>query len=547
MADTETANTPAAESTDSSPSVVEQSAAGVSGDQNQSAGEFDSDVSIPSIEADPWADLGKETTEETVTDDDAKTADTKVEPAEAVKTEDKPAEEKAADEEEKSIEDRVLEEAFGEKKPDDEPKQEESKEPTDKELDEADPQEMIKAQKNAKSEAWAERNFKRAEVIREFAYSDKPIAEIAGKFKELNESRYAELSQTAAHELVDANPEATFQRAFSVAMYQRFPFWDPKTAPIPTLESVIQGITNPSANDNGKGEHPDVAYPIGFAEKAKDLDAALGFDWRDPANDGEFYDGRELAMAKVLREAEVEMKALAEKQKPVEKQDEKPPEPKAQESQSKYTPEQQENIRVELDKSVNEYRSTVEAKILPWIAKNTGLEVSPEDTPEIKAFKENLMLHYRGTDYQRANNQPSDFEAFATMESSVAGQLEEVYTRVVDMKLQATVAAQEGRSADAAKYQAEAESERVTIINLLGVANNEFKAKRIAPNLKLIGTLSTSLSHKSQEASRRVEVTSSGGEPAPSPAPLKQYDTADDIWGSMVDEAREDDRLRASA
>jgi hypothetical protein len=542
MADDATVNAPATESTDAAPPVVDQSVADVSDSQSQSAGVPKSDAFDSSIEADPWADMSKETP-----DDTAQTTDQQAEPeksAEAVKTEEAPKEEK-------SIEEQVLEEAFGDNPPETPAKDEKPKGPkdfTDEELDTADPEAMIEAQKTAQGKAWAARNARRAEVVKEFAYSEKPITEIATNLRQLNETRYTELAQHAAHELVDANPEATFQRAFIVSVLKANPYADPSKVKVPTLESVING-TFAQQNGHQPAAQGDAADPLAaFAEQTKELDTMLSFDWRDPANDDQFYDQRELAMAKVLREAEKNVKAFAQATKPPEQKEEKPPEQQPQNGQqSKYTPEQQEEIRGDLDKGIKAYRSEIDAKILPYIAKNTGLEISTDDTPEIKAFKENLMLHYRGTDYQRANDIPSDFEAFATNESSVADQLNEVYTRIVDLKLKEVVAAREGRKADVEKFRKDAEDERVNVINLFGVANREFKARRIDPHLKVIGKLSTSLTQKTTEASRRVEVTSNGGEPPASRPPVKNFATAEDVWEDMAESAKEDDRLRAAA
>lgn len=550
MPDEATVNDQAAGTPIASPSDQGQSAADVSNTADQSAGTQESDVFNPSLEADPWADLGKETTDETVKTDD-KAADKKADEPdkkdEAAATEKKPADEpKKETEAEKSLEDQVLEEAFGDKKPDDDTKKPD--EPAKEEdLDKLDPKEMIERQRNAQAKSWAERNAKRAEIVKDFQYSDKPITEIATKFKELNEGRYTEFAQHAAHELVDANPDATFQRAYVVSMMKRNPYFDPKTAVIPTLEQVIAGNFG-QQNGNGTNAAPDASAGTqpNLVELTKELDATLGFDWRNPANDHETYDERELMMVKTLRTLESQAKADAAKL--VQQQQQQPTEKaKELEKPQGVSDEKKAEISGELNKTVIDYRTQIEAKVLPWIAKNTGLEISKDDTPEITAFKENLMLHYKGTDYQRANNIPSDFETYATTESTVAPQLEEVWTRIIDVQLKETLARMEGKTADAQKFHAEAEAERVSVITLLAQANKEFKTKRIDPHLTLLGTLSTSLTQKSHEASQRIEVVSNGGDVSRSPAPAKNHATADDIWNSMTEEAAEEDRLRQAA
>jgi hypothetical protein len=68
---------------------------------------------------------------------------------------------------------------------------------------------------------------------------------------------------------------------------------------------------------------------------------------------------------------------------------------------------------------VNGFRSSIETKILPYIAKNTGLEVTKDDTPEVAAFKERKFALYTGDEFERSQGLPSRFETFAYERSSV--------------------------------------------------------------------------------------------------------------------------------
>ena len=166
-----------------------------------------------------------------------------------------------------------------------------------------------------------------------------------------------------------------------------------------------------------------------------------------------------------------------------------------------------------MQKVVKDYRDEIEKKVLPYAFKNTGLEISASDTPEMKAFKENRMLLYKGTGYERANNLSSAFESFAYNESSVRNELETITTRVVAAQLKEVQAKRAGDKAGADKHHREAQDEMVPMFQLFGQANKEFKELYIAPDMALIGKLSSQLSEPIKEASERVEVVSNGSQP----------------------------------
>lgn len=516
------------------------------------------DVIIPSVEADPWADFGAGSTEETDTDkpasdttttEPAKTTDNSGAAAAPAKETEKPdTEEKPKDEADKSLEDQALEEAFGDKAPEaEEPKKEaaDPKELTDEELDKLDPQAMIDAQTKAASKRWAQRNAQRASIVNDYIHDTKPIAEVATELRTLKPERYSELAQLAAHELVDSNPEATFQRAFAVAMMQINPLYKPDPATMPKLQDVIQshytGTAAAPAVPQVGGHLAPAHFPEAVQTQITELEKALdGHNWRDPAKDDDLLDGRELALVKTLRELEKNFSSASTL--PTK------PDPKEQPATNGTDPEADLKVALEgeLDTEVLEYRQSLQAKVLPWIAKNTGLEINANDTPEVAKFKKSLMIHYEGTPHQQKNNLDSDFELFATTESSVANEFQEVYDRVVDLKLKAVIAKKQGNAAEAKKYNDEAHDARVDIINLIKTANEEFRALRIDPQLALMGSLSTSLTSKVLEAGERVEITSNGGQPPAQPRTAKPAATADDVWDNMVVEAKEDDRLRTN-
>ncbi len=538
MADLENAGTtPSADTASASPSANGQSAdVDVLGSESQptTAPEPTTDALNPSIEADPWATFG---TDEQAEDTEA--------PAEPTTETDKPA---AKKEDEKSLEDQVLEEAFGDNPPPVDPAKpdESDEEPTEDELKGMTPEEAVERQRNASARQWAKRNAERAQIVKDFAFGDRPITEIAGEFQQLNPDRYVQLQQTAAYELIDSNPEATIQRALLVAALSRNPYLDPSTVALPTLDDAIAKLLAPAGSPAATADAPAktsdqpsgaTTLPAELQAEIDALDDALGFDWRDPANDAEFLDNRELGLARTVRQMEAVLKAQAATQ---EKPEDKPVEP------GQFTAAEQETLRPILDKAVADYRSSVEDRVLPYIRKNTGLEISSEDTPEIKEFKENLMVLYTGTEYDRKNGFASEFETFATQESSVAQTLTEVYGRVTDAKLNAAAARLRNNEKAAQEFEKAAEDERPNVIAALAQANREFKAKRIDPFMRIVGTSTLSQTKEILQQAARTEIVSNGGE-APAYTPKqREAATADDVWNNVVEEAGEEDRMRAA-
>ena len=470
---------------------------------------------------DVWENIGNDATDETDTG--------KLPP---VETEDKK-------DSEKPLEDQVLDEAFSET--DDKPA--ESKD-EDADPDKMDSQEVLDRQRNATAKAAAERWRKKADFVKDFQYPDKetgafkPITEVAKAFEDINQTRYSELSQYAAHQLVDSNPDATFQRAYAVKMLQQNPQWDYRTATIPTLDELIAGNGNKTV---------DIAPPTPNADLDKltaDLSNQLDWDWRDESLDENFVDDREMALARTVRAMEAKVQAEATSNAELQQKLEQ-----ATKELEGVTAKTVDIATTELQSKVQEtigaYRASVAEKILPYIAKNTGLEISKDDSPEIVAFKESRMELYQGTAYEKANGLDSAFETFAYHESSVKKELETLVNRVVNAQVSETKAILAGKSEDAAKHHAEAEDEKVPIFQLLAQANKEFKAKRIAPDMALLGKLSNKLAEPLKQASNRVEVVSNG---ASTPAPAKKnYATAEDIWQGVVDDAEREDALRANA
>jgi hypothetical protein len=577
MFDTEVeAESTTSESASASPSAAEQSDAVDAGtpDTTPSAdttGESASDDQIGPLTRpdDVWSEMVKDSAAEADANasEGTEEATTTPDPATEKQPDDKATAAAAAEtDQDKPLIDRALEEAFGEAKPDgaEDPKavdqqQQQKDRLTDEELDKLDPEEQIKGQRNASAEAWARRNHKRAEIVKAFQFGDKPITEVAEQFRELNPQRYSELAQTAAHELVDTNPEATFQRAYAVAMLKRNPYLTPEQLQIPTLDDVIERLagangtaaaapaTDPAAA--AAAATADVELPPEFAELETQLN---GHDWRDPAKDEDLYDEREQALVKTLRSLERSYKETAAKMaaatKPAPAAADAKPEEKAEPATATpvISEAEQTELRGQMEKTVNDYRDTLEKKVLPWIKRATGLEVTQDDTPQIANFKENLLVLYTGTDYQRANNLPSAFESFASNESSVSDELGEVWDQIVQAQVQETIAKRAGNKAEAAKFHKEAEDFMPSVVTLLGKAHEEFRAKRVDPQLAVLEGIATSAT-RNLDASQRVEIaTSGGGEVARSPMPEREAETADDVWDNVVKDAAEEERLRAT-
>lgn len=502
------------------------------------------ETSKPFDNGDPWAGLGEETEEKSETEPAAsetdKTDDAAKKAEEPAKTEEK--DEKSTDGDEKPLEDKVLEELFA----DESEKKEESKE---EDLDKQDPEKMIAGQRNATARAWAERRDKKATIVDDFQFPQKatgafkPIAEVAATLKDQNTERYVELSRHAAHELVDANPDATFQRAYAVKMLSIDPNWNPAKANIPTLDDLIRGNVTGSQTTTETTASEQIPE---LAELTAELDKALDFDWRDPANDGEFTDERERQLASTLRAMEAKVKAEVTEKTDLKTQLEKLNKDVEDIKATKIDGDQTA-IKTSLNETMRDYRGSIEEKILPFITKNAGLEISKNDTPEISQFKQRKLELYTGTEYERANGLDSAFETFAYNESSVKKELEDLITRVIDIQVKESNAKISGKTADAAKYHAEAEEERVPLMTLLSQANKEFKERYITPDFEMIGKFSSNLAAPLQEASERQEIVSNGSGVGSSQPKKVEHATADDVWGSMVTEAEQEERLRASA
>jgi len=455
------------------------------------------------------------------------------EPAKPEKTEEKKPEEKQEEkkpEGEETDDDDPLAEAFS-----DAPEKKEG-ETEEEDIDKADPQKVIDGFTNKSRREWAERNAKKAEIVKDYQFDTKPIAEVAAELQKISEPRYAALKQHLAHELVDANPEATFHRAYAVTMLAKNPNWD---ATNPALYPKLDDLVANGVPPNGSQPPPaKAALPADLASATADLDSALGWDWRNPELDDNFVDERELAMAKTLRvleakatEESAKVKDLDEKLKGV--------------TTSQQTAEEQA-LHTEMMRTVGDYRTNLEKKILPYIFKNTGLEVSSEDIPEMKEVKELLQEKFTGREYDRTNGYPSPFESFAYSESTVREQLLTVIKRLSAAQAMETKARVEGNKAEEDKFRREALDEELPLSQLLGQAHKEFKKREIDPFMNLIGRLSKKLIQPNQEASQRTEVTSNGSSP-PAKPPKKDYATADEVWGGMVEDAAREERLRAEA
>lgn len=503
---------------------------------------------------DPWENLGKDTGDEVdepaadTAKPDADDADDELEPE---KSDD--GAKKADSDTEKSDEDQLLEEVFADGAKDKTDKPEE----TDLDSPEMAKQ-MIDSQRNAMKKAWAARVTKRAEIVKDFQFPDKetgafkPIAEVADTWSELNPERFNEFATHSAHQLVDANPDATFQRAYAVKMQSINPNWDIRNATLPTLDEFIASVNQPT---NGYAPAPPTAPSAltsaspdnrELAELTAELDRTLDWDWRDESLDYNFVDDREIALSKSLRQMEAKVKAETTEKSTL-----------ATELQTIKDQlagltgnAEQENERAfgeEVYKSVNSYRESFEAKVTPYLIRNAGLEKSPNDTPVINAFKENLRVLYEKTDYEKANNFESAFESFAVNESSVKGEIDQVYKRIVDAKSRAAAARIQKDTAKAEKFDSLADDEKKSLSPLLAQANKEFIPLRIAPQMAVIGELSGKLSNPLREASERQEIVSNGSGVSASPSAKPVYKSMDDVFDGVVAEIARDTALRANA
>lgn len=473
---------------------------------------------------DGWANFGKkdvsdaapkenETTETDETDTPAPKSD------EEPKSEEKAEPEQPAKEQDESAveEDEVLADLFGEEK---KTENEEEARLTD---------EMIKALRPA-AQAAAKRNERKAELVKDFQYADKPITEVMSRLEELSPQRFNELRQTAAQDLLDADPEGFFRRAYTVKMYESNPDFDYRTAEIPTLTDIISGSFN------------QVKTEVNQADDL--LLERFGFDYRDPEND-QFLSPDDLAMVQHIRALEADKAALiktgegqSEEFKALQKQIESV----AQERQEKAQVEFQTTMQT----VVNDFRTSLESKLIPHIAKNTGLEVKPDDSPSIRSFKERKLELYTGTDYEKANNQSSQFENFAYFASSVKDEFMQIFDRLAPLHEQEARARIAGNTAELQKARELISETRIPLFTLYNKANEEFKPRFITPDMELLSSLGTTISQNINTAKQRIEVVSSGAQTRSEPA-VVEYETADDRWDGMVARAQRNQQLRTGA
>ena len=509
----------------------------------------DQEVSPEESETNPLDDWAKP--EIAPTDDgEKKTVVEKPETDKETKPEAK-KDEKPADD--KSDEDQILEELLSDDSDDDadsddsgkETKKEgDEKEPNKEEddekdeLDKADPEKMIDGQRNVSARAWAERRHRYAKITDAFRFSTTPIEEVAKQFEELNSKRYSEFSMHAAHALVDENPNGAFQRAYVVAKLAQDPKFDYKNAEIPTLESIL----NAPVATGDKSATTGTATAVTDDEiksLTADLDA-LG-DWR---NEEELYDDREKALVQTIKAMEERLKTAAPTAAgPTER--EKQLEERLAQYESKEQTDAQKAAAAEFETEVMKVKSSIESKVLPMFLKNAGLDIDPNDTAEIKAFKETQRVLYNGTEHERANGLSSRFEEFAFHESTVKADLNTVLDRIIEEKANELEARHAGNEAQAKKHADQiAEDTRDVLNPMLVKAHKEFKAKYITPAFAVLGLQSASPAEK---ASKRVEVIGGGEAAGKGKKSYESATSAGDVWGSMVSDAEEEEKLRAAA
>jgi hypothetical protein len=456
-----------------------------------------------------------------------------------------PAKAEPDKQEESSEEDQILAEVFGEKKPDEEAAKE--KPDSEEAIDKQNPEEMKKAQANATAKSYLERAEKVYTPAKEFKYGSISADEFAEKLTGfIGKEKAQEFSQTQAHKLVDENPDIAFHRIYAVKMLAKDPSYKYDPSNVPSLDELLSGATAPAASDNAAktADAPAGELPAELTAITKELDGEIGFDWRDPANDHMFLDDREKMMAGTIRE--LEKKAIAEAQSKKELTEKLGKLEKSVETiTTNNQTEEQKAVRRDVETNINTFRSSIETKILPYIQKNTGLEVSKDDTPEVAAFKERKMTLYTGDEFQRSQGVPSRFETFAYYESSVKQDLTNLANQVATAQLKAVIAKRQGNEAEATRLAGEVEELRIPTIQLLAKANGEFKAKYIDPDIKLLGMKSAKVAEPILEAAERIETVGQGS--THSKPARREYKTADDVWGGMVEESAEEERLRSAA
>lgn len=444
-----------------------------------------------------------------------------------------------------SEEDQILAEAFGEKKPDEEAAKD--KPDSEEEIDKQSPEEMKKAQPNATAKSYLERAEKVYTPAKEFKYGNIQASEFAEKLTGfIGQEKMQEFSQTQAHKLVDENPEAAFHRLYAVKMLAKDPSYKYDPSNVPSLDELLSGKQAEATGTVAENATNATAaeLPAELTAITKDLDGEIGFDWRNPENDHMFLDDRERVMATTIRE--LEKKAVAEAQSKSELTEKLGKLEKSVETiTTNNQTEEQKAVRRDVETNINTFRSSIETKILPYIQKNTGLEVSKDDTPEVAAFKERKMALYTGDEFERSQGAPSRFETFAYYESSVKQDLTNLANQVASAQFKQVVAKRQGNEAEAKRLAGEVEELRIPTIQLLAKANDEFKARYIDPDIKLLGMKAAKVAEPILQAAERIETVGQGS--THSKPAKRDYKTADDVWGGMVEESAEEERLRATA
>lgn len=449
-------------------------------------------------------------------------------PQEEVKETEKPAAE--AKEAEKTAEttpeDEVLEEIFAEKS------DEKAQEDKTADVDKMTPEEALNLQRNAAGKEYLKRAERVYQPLKSFKYGEIAPDELNTQLSEfLGTDKTAEYAQFAAHSLVDANPEAAFQRAYALTMLQKDPNWDYRSAKIPSLAEL-------TANNGQLPQNEPQTRTLD--ELTKDLDKELAFDWRDPQNDGDFVDERELLMANTLRA--IEAKAVADSTTASELQAklEKAEKDLAELSTGKQSQEQIV-FRGKLEETYGEYRTGIESRLLPHLLRNAGLEPSKDDIPEIAAFKQKKAALFNGS-----TQKESPFEQFAYQESSVKSQIEQVMTRIITAQSAEAAALLKGDKPSARKAHESAQEESIPLIRLLGQAGKEFIDREIKPEIELFGRLSGRSAQPQKQASARKEVVSTSSN-TKAPAAISNARTSEDVFANVVKQVEAEARLNANA
>ena len=415
---------------------------------------------------------------------------------------------------------------------------------SDDELDRENSKDVIKEQGSRRKMAAAKRNVTLAETVKNYQSPDTPIADVIKEFQSLSPGRFAELEKTTAHGLIDTHPEDTFKRAFVVEMLKANPSFDWQTAEIPTLADVIGRFNNPTGDNAVSTQTEDISRLTG------ELDKNFDFDWRDTANDPAFSDD-ELQIVNLVRAYEAENAKLSEKEQGASRE---LAELTAQINQLKTEREKDQQTKYAAEyetvmmRSATEFRQTVEPKLIAQIAKYNGLAPNPEDTPQMKAFKQSRMEMFTGTDFERENHYNSRCEEYAYNASQQKQILSEITGRVIAAQDSAVKAEIAGRKDEAAQFRSLIENERIPFMETMAKASREFSDKYIKPDFELIDTLGNGLFQKQREASRRIEVT--GGGASRTLPPVTDADPnrfgQKSAWDVMAEEATRNAQFRSN-